>query len=457
VALVGDAAGYVDAVTGEGLALAFAEALALGPALAAGDLAAYARASARLRRIPEAITRLVLALSRRPAPRRRAIAALAADPAFFGRLLGTLGAGRPLGTLGGGARSADEALHPAAHDELRCRARRGLDRRPGAAVRWRSCSSRRDPRASTSRATTPPRSTPWPGRRRTVARLRGASARRRRCGSSSRATCSGPEGSPSSRASSGRRDPGRALAGSLAARGLAKLEIEPGLAPEALRAALLDDRLARALGWIAADGSAASVLLELEPPGGDARGARRLAAARRRTGLAIASGRPRRRRPLERALDRSADEIVTRFFPLLVLFALLLLAATFRDLGGVVVPLAFVFVCEALVIGAMGWAGVRLHLVLAILPPLLFVIALATAVHLAIRCRALEAEGEGAVEAMIATYREKGAAVLWISLSTACGFASLAASDVTPVAELGRWATLDSRSSSAHAHPALLR
>ncbi len=103
VALVGDAAGYLDAVTGEGLALAFAEALALAPALAAGDLAAYARASARLRRIPEAITAFVLALTRRPALRRRAVAALAADSAFFGRMLGALGAGRPLGTLGGGA------------------------------------------------------------------------------------------------------------------------------------------------------------------------------------------------------------------------------------------------------------------------------------------------------------------------------------------------------------------
>jgi flavin-dependent dehydrogenase len=103
VALVGDAAGYLDAVTGEGLAIAFREALALAPALAAGDLARYARASAALRRRPEAITRLVLALARRPALRRRAVAALAADPAFFGHLLGALGAGRRLGELGGGA------------------------------------------------------------------------------------------------------------------------------------------------------------------------------------------------------------------------------------------------------------------------------------------------------------------------------------------------------------------
>jgi flavin-dependent dehydrogenase len=103
VALVGDAAGYVDALTGEGLAIAFEEALALAPALAAGDLAAYARASARLRRVPETVTRLALLLTRHPPLRRRAIAALAADPALFSRLLGVLGTGRTVREVGGAA------------------------------------------------------------------------------------------------------------------------------------------------------------------------------------------------------------------------------------------------------------------------------------------------------------------------------------------------------------------
>ncbi|HEX9801310.1 MAG TPA: FAD-dependent oxidoreductase [Thermoanaerobaculia bacterium] len=103
VALVGDAAGSLDALTGEGLACAFEEALALGPALALGDLVGYARASARLRRVPETVTRLALLLARHPALRRRAVAALAADPALFSRLIGLLGARGRLRELGGGA------------------------------------------------------------------------------------------------------------------------------------------------------------------------------------------------------------------------------------------------------------------------------------------------------------------------------------------------------------------
>ena len=55
VALVGDASGYLDAITGEGIGLALSEGLAAGDALAAGGrataatLAPYARAHRRTR------------------------------------------------------------------------------------------------------------------------------------------------------------------------------------------------------------------------------------------------------------------------------------------------------------------------------------------------------------------------------------------------------------------------
>ncbi len=116
VALVGDAAGYVDALTGEGLALALESAEPLAAALAAGDLAAYARAHRRLARWPQALTRLALAAARRPPLARRGVAALARDPELFSRLLGAVGAGRPLAAVGLGRalRFARALLPPAA-------------------------------------------------------------------------------------------------------------------------------------------------------------------------------------------------------------------------------------------------------------------------------------------------------------------------------------------------------
>jgi flavin-dependent dehydrogenase len=106
VALVGDAAGYLDAITGEGLAVAFHQARALAAALARGDLASYAAAHRRIGRLPGAVTGLVLALERRPALRRRAIRALAAEPALFSRLLGIHGRMLPARRLG-----LDGAVH----------------------------------------------------------------------------------------------------------------------------------------------------------------------------------------------------------------------------------------------------------------------------------------------------------------------------------------------------------
>jgi flavin-dependent dehydrogenase len=100
VALVGDASGYLDAITGEGLAVAFHQAAALVSALSAGDLARYAAAHRRIGRLPGFITGLVLACERRPALRRRAVAALAAEPALFSRLLGIHGRTLPARRLG---------------------------------------------------------------------------------------------------------------------------------------------------------------------------------------------------------------------------------------------------------------------------------------------------------------------------------------------------------------------
>jgi flavin-dependent dehydrogenase len=106
LALVGDAAGYLDAITGEGISLALGAAAALGEALPAAieagatraSLVPYARALARARLRYVGSTAPVLLLARRPALRRRVFAFLAAHPPLFERLLGVVAAparGRP--------------------------------------------------------------------------------------------------------------------------------------------------------------------------------------------------------------------------------------------------------------------------------------------------------------------------------------------------------------------------
>jgi len=87
VALVGEASGSLDGTTGEGLSVLFQEALALGKALKANDLASYEIAHRRLRRNPALMSRLLLAMDRSAWLRRRGLRALAADRSLFSRLL----------------------------------------------------------------------------------------------------------------------------------------------------------------------------------------------------------------------------------------------------------------------------------------------------------------------------------------------------------------------------------
>jgi len=87
VALVGDASGSVDAITGEGLCLLFQQAAALGNAMAAGDLTLYERAHKRISRRPRFMSDLLLLLDRRRRIRRGVIRAMAAHPPIFERML----------------------------------------------------------------------------------------------------------------------------------------------------------------------------------------------------------------------------------------------------------------------------------------------------------------------------------------------------------------------------------
>ena len=97
IALVGDASGSVDSLTGEGLGLAFQQAGALAEALAKDDLARYAVAHRRINRQPEVMSQVLLLMEKHGWLRCRAIDALAREPHIFERLLSAhVGAFSPL-------------------------------------------------------------------------------------------------------------------------------------------------------------------------------------------------------------------------------------------------------------------------------------------------------------------------------------------------------------------------
>ena len=87
VALIGDASGSADAITGEGLAISFRQALALADSIHSGSLAPYRRAHRQIGKLPFAMGELMLTLDRWPSLQVGAMRAFAATPIFFQDLL----------------------------------------------------------------------------------------------------------------------------------------------------------------------------------------------------------------------------------------------------------------------------------------------------------------------------------------------------------------------------------
>jgi flavin-dependent dehydrogenase len=87
IALVGDASCTVDGIAGQGLSLAFQQALHLADALANKNLAQYESAHRLIIRTPVRMTRLLLAMNANSALRRKALRLFAAKPALFAKMI----------------------------------------------------------------------------------------------------------------------------------------------------------------------------------------------------------------------------------------------------------------------------------------------------------------------------------------------------------------------------------
>ena len=87
VALIGDASGSPDAITGEGLAVSFRQAVSLANAIERGNLKLYNREHQRIGRLPHAMSWLMLSMDRWPQMQSRAIKILSTHPDYFQQLL----------------------------------------------------------------------------------------------------------------------------------------------------------------------------------------------------------------------------------------------------------------------------------------------------------------------------------------------------------------------------------
>lgn len=102
VALVGDASGTVDAITGHGLSLSFQQAIYLAEAFERGDLAHYESAHRKIAAMPAMMTRLMLLMDGNAWVRSRALRLFKRRPKLFSKLLAIHTGDLPLSSVGVG-------------------------------------------------------------------------------------------------------------------------------------------------------------------------------------------------------------------------------------------------------------------------------------------------------------------------------------------------------------------
>ena len=131
-----------------------------------------------------------------------------------------------------------------------------------------------------------------------------------------------------------------------------------------------------------------------------------------------------------------------RFYPLVCAVSALILLLVFRRLAGVLIPMISVGCGLVWTLGLLAASGRRLDMVTVALPPVVWVVGLATAIHLLARCQAKLRRGEAARDAVPATLAELGLPCSLSALTTARGFAALQVPSMPPVREVGLFASL---------------
>jgi len=147
------------------------------------------------------------------------------------------------------------------------------------------------------------------------------------------------------------------------------------------------------------------------------------------------SGRP----VVEGLFDYYIAGEAQRMMPLVLVMLALFLFISFRNLRGVLLPMAVIAGTEIWIFGFLGAWGHPVYSLTTIIPTLICSIAVADAIHILAKfeesARARPEADKRAV--LLATMTEMGPPVFMTSLTTAIGFSAMTSSDLPPLSDFG--------------------
>ena len=129
---------------------------------------------------------------------------------------------------------------------------------------------------------------------------------------------------------------------------------------------------------------------------------------------------------------------INTFGLLVLLLIVILLAFFFRNLRWVVIPLAICLTTVAVTTGILGWLDTPVTVVSSNFMSLLSIISISFSIHLIVRYRELQQQGELEHRAVVLeTMRSKFAPCLYTALTTLFAFGSMFGSRILPVVDFG--------------------
>jgi len=130
--------------------------------------------------------------------------------------------------------------------------------------------------------------------------------------------------------------------------------------------------------------------------------------------------------------------------PLILALLALLLFVAYRNIRGVLIPLAVVILSELWMLGTMAAVGIPIYTVTTLLPILILAVGIADSVHLLthIRVEAGRSQQGGKKQSIIAGMTGMWSPILMTTLTTAAGFLAMLTSDLLPMRYFGLFAAI---------------
>ena len=125
------------------------------------------------------------------------------------------------------------------------------------------------------------------------------------------------------------------------------------------------------------------------------------------------------------------------FTPMVVVSVMILLLLLFRKVGGALIPMSVVILTVMVVLSIQAILGYKLNNFTANIPVFIIAIGIADAVHIYIIWLMYRKKGLDNINSVSRTLSKNMMPIFLTSLTTSVGFASLAISEVVPVATLG--------------------